>query len=60
MDDEKKRQEIEKEKIKDQNAAFEIFNSIDSNKNNKYNFKLNFTLYDKLINLKYLGLKKKK
>jgi len=39
MNDEKKRQENEKEKLKDQNEAFEIFNNIDTNKNNKYNFK---------------------
>ena len=38
MSDEKKKQENEKEKILDQNAAFEIFNHIDKNKNNKYNF----------------------
>jgi len=38
MNDEKKRQENEKEKLKDQNEAFEIFNQIDTNKNNKYTF----------------------
>lgn len=36
MNDEKKRQENEQEKIKLQNEAFEIFNEIDTNKNNKY------------------------
>uniref|UniRef100_A0A2S2PPG1 Glucosidase 2 subunit beta n=1 Tax=Schizaphis graminum TaxID=13262 RepID=A0A2S2PPG1_SCHGA len=35
MNDEKKRQENEKEKLRDQNEAFEIFNQIDTNKNNK-------------------------
>lgn len=38
MNDEKKRQENEKEKLRDQNEAFEIFNHIDTNRNNKYNF----------------------
>lgn len=38
MNDEKKRQENEKEKLRDQNEAFEIFNQIDTNKNNKYTF----------------------
>lgn len=36
MNDEKKRQENESEKLKDQNDAFEMFNQIDTNKNNKY------------------------
>ncbi|XP_022181844.1 glucosidase 2 subunit beta-like [Myzus persicae] len=35
MNDEKKRQENEKEKLRDQNEAFEIFNHIDTNRNNK-------------------------
>lgn len=39
MIEEKKRQENEKEKLEQQNEAFEIFNEIDINKNNKYDFK---------------------
>jgi len=38
MNDEKKRKENEKEKLKDQKEAFEMFNHIDTNKNNKYIF----------------------
>lgn len=37
MNDEKKRQENEKQKLEQQNEAFEIFNEIDTNRNNKYN-----------------------
>lgn len=36
MSDEKKRQENEREKLEQQNEAFEIFNKIDTNKNNMY------------------------
>lgn len=36
MNDEKKRQENEKQKLEQQNEAFEVFNEIDTNKNNKY------------------------
>lgn len=36
MAEEKKRQENEREKLEQQNEAFEIFNEIDTNKNNKY------------------------
>lgn len=36
MSNEKKRQENEQEKLEQQNEAFEIFNKIDTNKNNKY------------------------
>lgn len=39
MNDEKKKQENEREKIEQRNEAFEIFNEIDTNKNNKYGFK---------------------
>lgn len=38
MHDEKRRQEKEREKLEQQNEAFEIFNKIDTNKDNKYNF----------------------
>jgi hypothetical protein len=38
MHDEKRRQEKEQEKLEQQNEAFEIFNEIDTNKDNKYNF----------------------
>lgn len=36
MNDEKKRQQNEQEKLQQQNEAFEVFNEIDTNKNNKY------------------------
>lgn len=36
INDEKKRQENEKQKLEQQNEAFEVFNEIDTNKNNKY------------------------
>lgn len=35
MHDEKRRQEKEREKLEQQNEAFEIFNEIDINKDNK-------------------------
>lgn len=44
MNEEKKKQENEKEKLKQQNEAFEIFNEIDTNKNNRYKFKLEFNI----------------
>jgi len=44
MNDEKKRQENEQQKIEQQNEAFEIFNEIDMNKNNMYGFKFELNI----------------
>lgn len=38
MHNEKKRQENEREMLEQQNDAFKIFNEIDTNRNNKYDF----------------------
>jgi len=54
MNDEKKRQENEQEKLEQQNEAFEIFNEIDTNKNNKYNFIFKFILFSKKVIVNYI------
>lgn len=48
MNEEKKRQENEREKLQQQNEAFEVFNEIDTNKNNKYDFKLKLNIIRKV------------
>lgn len=45
MHDEKRRQEKEREQLEQQNEAFELFNEIDTNKDNKYSLQLK--LYNK-------------
>lgn len=52
MRNEKKRQEIERETLEQQNDAFKIFNEIDTNRNNKYD-ELKLQFYRKKTNFKY-------